>query len=109
MSEPYLRAVSKADHAIGLVLEGLDASSRLAGTVCLVLADHGGHEFDHNVGLAEDVSIPWVISGPGIRRGYQIIRHVGIIDTAPTVAHLLGLPVPAEWSGQIIKEVLASF
>jgi predicted AlkP superfamily pyrophosphatase or phosphodiesterase len=108
MSEPYLRAVSKADHAIGLVLEGLDASSPLAGTVCLVLADHGGHEFDHNAGLAEDVTIPWVISGPGIRRGYQITRHVGIIDTAPTVAHLLGLPAPAGWSGQIVKEVLAS-
>jgi predicted AlkP superfamily pyrophosphatase or phosphodiesterase len=109
MSEPYLRAVSEADHAIGLVLKGLDASSRLAETVCLVLADHGGHEFDHNAGLAEDVTIPWVISGPGIRRGHQIASHVEIIDTAPTVAQLLGLPVPVEWSGQIVKESLASF
>lgn len=108
MSEPYLRAVSQADRAIGLVLERLRTSGHLSGIVCLVLADHGGHDFDHNVGLAEDVTIPWIISGPGIRRGHQITSPVNIIDTAPTVARLLGLPAPAEWSGQVAAEALAS-
>ncbi len=108
MSEPYLQAVSKADCAIGLVLESLRASGGLAGTVCLVLADHGGHDYDHSAGLAEDLTIPWIISGPGIRRGHSIARPVNIIDTAPTVAHLLGLPAPVGWSGRVVTEVLAA-
>jgi predicted AlkP superfamily pyrophosphatase or phosphodiesterase len=108
MSVPYLQAVNKADRAIGLVLEALRASGRLADTVCLVLADHGGQDFDHDAGLAEDLTIPWIISGPGIRRSHQITRAVNIIDTAPTIAYLLGLPAPAEWSGRVITEVLAS-
>lgn len=56
---------------------------------------------------AEDLTIPWIISGPGIRRSHQITSAVNIIDTAPTVAHLLGLPTPAEWSGRVVTEVLA--
>lgn len=107
-SVPYLQAVNKADRAIGLVLEALRASGRLADTACLVLADHGGHDFDHDTGLAEDLTIPWIISGPGIHRSHQITSTVNIIDTAPTIAYLLGLPTPAEWSGQVVAEALAS-
>jgi len=107
MSAPYLRAVSKADRAVGLVLESLRASNRLASTVCLLLADHGGHKFEHGAGTAEDLTIPWIISGPGIRRDHHITSAVNIIDTAPTIAHLLGLPAPAEWSGQVITDVIA--
>ena len=106
MSEPYLHAVERADRAIGLVLERLEASGALADTVFLVLADHGGHGFDHSEGTAEDVTIPWVVSGPGVRRGHQIAGPVSIVDTAPTIAHLLGLPIPAEWSGRIVTEAL---
>jgi predicted AlkP superfamily pyrophosphatase or phosphodiesterase len=58
MSVPYLQAVSKADSAIGLVLEPLRASGRLTDTVRLVLSDHGGQDFDHDAGLTEDLTIP---------------------------------------------------
>jgi predicted AlkP superfamily pyrophosphatase or phosphodiesterase len=108
MSVPYLQAVNKADRAVGLVLEALHTSDHLADTVCLALADHGGQDFDHDAGLAEDLTIPWIISGPGIRRSHQITSAVNIVDTAPTIAYLLGLPAPAEWSGQVVTEVLAS-
>jgi arylsulfatase A-like enzyme len=107
MSEPYLQAVASADRAIGLVLEPLRASGALAHTVCLVLADHGGHDFDHGAGAPQDVTIPWIVSGPSVRRGHPIATPVGIVDTAPTVAHLLGLSPPAEWSGRVVAEALA--
>jgi predicted AlkP superfamily pyrophosphatase or phosphodiesterase len=106
MSAPYLRAVRKADRAIGLVLDRLRAAGLLADTACLVLSDHGGHAFDHSDGLPEDRTIPWLIHGPGVRCGHQIRSRVSILDTAPTVAHLLGMPVPVEWEGQIVTEAL---
>ncbi len=105
MSQPYLQAVSKADGAIGLVLAALRTSGRMAETACVVLSDHGGHDFDHNAGVAEDVTIPWIISGPGIRPGYQLTDYVNIIDTAPTIAYLLGLSPPAGWLGRVIDEI----
>ena len=106
MSGPYLRAVSQADRGIGLVLEPLRATGDLTDIACLVLADHGGHDTDHSAGLPEDLTIPWIVSGPGVRRDYQITGAVNVVDTAPTIAHLLGLPKPAEWSGRVVAEAL---
>jgi len=108
MSEPYLQAVNNADKAVGFVMESLHGSGFLNDTVCIVQADHGGHDRDHSPGLTEDITIPWTISGPGIRSGYSITSPISIMDTAPTIAHLLGLPVPVEWRGRVVAEVLLS-
>jgi predicted AlkP superfamily pyrophosphatase or phosphodiesterase len=106
MSAPYLRAVGVADRAIGLVLDAMAASGQVADTVCVVLADHGGHGLNHGDGVPEDLTIPWVIAGAGIRSGQPITGPVSIIDTAPMLAHLLGLAAPAEWQGQVVEEAL---
>ena len=95
MSAPYLRAVGNADRAIGLALEALTASGQLADTVCLILADHGGHGLRHGDDVPEDLTIPWAIAGP-----------VSIMDTAPTLARLLGLSAPAGRRGRVVEEAL---
>jgi len=107
MSAPYLQSVSQADRAIGLVMKQMRAVGSLNDSAFLILADHGGHDSDHSAGLSQDLTIPWIVSGPGVRRGHQIQRAVSIMDTAPTLAHLLGLSLPAEWSGQVVAEALA--
>ena len=108
MSAPYLRAVSKADRDVGHVLHALAGAGLLENTVSVVLGDHGGHDTDHKHGLPEDLTIPWIISGPGIRQGHEIVNPVSIVDTAPTVAHLLGVTVPTEWCGQVVTDALKS-
>jgi predicted AlkP superfamily pyrophosphatase or phosphodiesterase len=106
MSAEYLQAVTEADQTVGLVLDAVRAAGNLAQTTCLMLADHGGHELNHEEGVAADLTIPWILSGPGVRRGQAIARPVHICDTAPTAAHLLGLAAPSEWTGQAIVEAL---
>jgi predicted AlkP superfamily pyrophosphatase or phosphodiesterase len=106
MSHAYLNALEKADRAIGLVRESLQANGLLSGAAFFVLADHGGHGYDHSEGTAEDLTIPWIACGPGIRQGQVISSPVSLVDTAPTIAHLLGLPLPAEWSGRVVVEAL---
>lgn len=107
MSTPYLQAIARADRAIGLVLDAVRSSGCLADTACLVLADHGGHDHDHASGLPEDLTVPWITSGAGICRGHTITRPVSIVDTAPTVAGLLGLTTPPQWTGQAVAEAFA--
>ena len=52
------------------------------------------------------MTIPWLAAGPGIARGVRLSGPVSIIDTAPTIAHLLGLPRPANWRGWVVSEAL---
>ena len=47
-----------------------------------------------------------VISGPGIRKGAKIKPTRWLIDVAPTVAYLLGIPVPKDSDGSIMYEIL---
>jgi predicted AlkP superfamily pyrophosphatase or phosphodiesterase len=104
MSAEYLDAVAVADEAIGHVLEQVAGAGLLEGTACLLVSDHGGHEHRHGEDVPEDMTIPWALAGPGIRRGCRLEGPVRIIDTAPTIARLLDLPIPAAWQGRPILE-----
>jgi len=104
MSDEYVAAIETADIAVGMVIEALREVGVFGETVIVVLADHGGHEQCLGEDIPEDMTIPLVISGPGIQAGRQVSREVTIHDTAPTVAHAMGLPIPPGWTGSIIEE-----
>lgn len=101
MSDEYLRQAERADRNLGTVLAALPESAHI-----LVQADHGGHDRGHGTEMAEDMTIPWIIAGPQIKHGYTITGPVSLIDTAPTLAHLMGIPAHRDWEGRIIQEAL---
>ena len=100
MSDEYLRQIETVDDAIGAVLTALTD----ADTV-LLHSDHGGHDRTHGTDAPEDMTIPWMIAGPGIRRGHAIQAPVSLLDTAPTLARVLNVPVHPHWEGRAVDEV----
>jgi len=46
-----------------------------------------------------------VVAGPGIRSGYK--TEAQIVDMAPTVLHMLGLPVPSTMDGSVLEALFA--
>jgi arylsulfatase A-like enzyme len=68
-------------------------------------SDHGGHDRNHGTDLPEDMTIPWLAAGPGIRQGHTIESTVSLLDTAPTIARLLGLAPHREWEGRCVEEI----
>lgn len=103
MSDGYLRQIERTDVEVGKVLDALAPD-----TVTLIHADHGGHDRDHGTEMPEDMTIPWMIGGSGVKQGYNIGRQVTLLDTAPTIAHLLGIPRPADWEGQVVEEAFGN-
>lgn len=103
MSPQYISVVQHADEAIGTLLKDLDNLDIRRETVIIVTADHGGHEHMHGTRQPEDMTIPWVISGPGVRPG-PLTTPVQTTDTAATAAWVLGLPLPQEWDGWPVFE-----
>jgi arylsulfatase A-like enzyme len=53
-----------------------------------------------------DTDVPLIFYGAGFRPGRQS-EDVEAIDIAPTLAALLGMPVPAAATGSVLSQVLA--
>ena len=104
MSPEYLRAIEVADQAIGVVLNALEQHGYLDTTACIVQSDHGGHGQTHGTTMLEDMTIPWIVAGPSIRRGHRIGGPVSLLDTAPTLARILNLPHHRDWEGVCVTE-----
>ncbi len=102
MSDGYLQQVADTDRLVGQLLDAV-----LPDSTVIIHADHGGHDRNHGTDAPEDMTIPWMIGGAGVRAGYQIERAVSLLDTAPTIAHILGITPPAAWEGSAVTEVFA--
>jgi predicted AlkP superfamily pyrophosphatase or phosphodiesterase len=101
MSEGYLRQAERDDRNLARLLAALPDSAHV-----LVHADHGGHDRSHGENIDEDMTIPWMLLGPRIRPGYEIQRPVSLLDSAPTLARLLEIPVHRDWEGHCVEEAL---
>ena len=98
MSDGYLAQLGRVDQALATLINGLPQDA-----VLLVQSDHGGHDRSHGTDMAEDMTIPWLVSGPGIKRGYPIIGPVSLLDTAPTLAHFLNIAPDKIWEGAFCR------
>lgn len=75
-------------------------------TLVVVVADHGqffgaGTTFDPRQTLFEEVlNVPLVLRGPGLPPGSTVAAPVSLVDLAPTLLDLMGLPVDKGMMGQ---------
>jgi predicted AlkP superfamily pyrophosphatase or phosphodiesterase len=100
MSPEYLTQLERLDNLLGQVLAVLPQEYTV-----LVQADHGGHDRDHGADVPEDMTIPWLVAGPGIKAGYEITSPVSLLDTAPTLARAIGIPPHPQWEGRAVDEI----
>ncbi|MDX6769481.1 MAG: alkaline phosphatase family protein [Elusimicrobiota bacterium] len=50
---------------------------------------------------------PFIVMGPGVKKGFKLPEPVRNADQAPTLLTLLGVPVPDAAQGRVIEELLA--
>jgi arylsulfatase A-like enzyme len=104
MSDVYLFELSNTDARVGRVLAALDELDIADETLVFLTADHGGHDHQHGVDIPADMTIPWIVAGPGVVPGTVLSAPVSVADTAPTVLWALGLPFPDDMRGRPIYE-----
>ena len=94
MTEAYLGYVK-------IAIENVKRVYELAGKdhTIIVTADHGGHDRNHGSQMDEDMTIPTFFIGPRFTPGKEL-EGVSILDLAPTIADVMGVPVPEEWEGK---------
>ena len=93
MSEGYLGYINAAISNVKRVLEAAGDEYTV-----IVTADHGGHDRCHGSELPEDMTIPMFFFGKHFEPGKQL-SGVSILDLAPTIADIMGVPAAEEWEG----------
>jgi arylsulfatase A-like enzyme len=103
LSPEQFSVIFRADEALQTILNALQEAGMREDTLIIVTADHGGHDTTHGSRQLEDMTIPWIAAGPGVRH-VVLSTAVNTTDTAATAAWALGLPLPAEWDGLPVLE-----
>ena len=103
MSPGYLEQVAFVDGLVGRLLDAM----RTDDTV-LLQSDHGGHDRSHGTEMVEDMTVPWMIAGPNIVKQQELRSSVSLLETAPTLARVLEVPVSPHWEGACVVEAFAA-
>jgi arylsulfatase A-like enzyme len=103
MSWWYARAVRSADAAMSRIVSAADRAYGVGNYTLILTADHGGHGRTHGTDAPEDVTIPWVAHGRGVRVGTTLSSGIRTVDTAATVLWLLGLAPTTELTGVPVR------
>lgn len=101
----YYGAVSMVDFEIGRILEALAASGRSRNSIVIFAADHGDQLLEHgltgkNVFFESSVHTPFLIRYPGRIAAQRCDSLIEMVDVAPTLLDLCGLPIPDTVQGQ---------
>ena len=100
MSDEQLQHIEILDEFVGNVLKAMSDDDSL-----IVHSDHGGHDRMHGTDSPEDMTIPWMAYGKGIRTNYEIQAEVSLLNTAPTIARMLNIEAVQTWDGTILEEI----
>jgi predicted AlkP superfamily pyrophosphatase or phosphodiesterase len=98
-SPQQLEAFAKTDAALDVIVKAIGQAGIADETVVIVSADHGGHGRTHGTKSPEDMQIPWIAWGKGVKRGFAITVPVSTCDTAATALWLLNVPCPPSLDG----------
>lgn len=96
MTDTYLGYVSAAIDNARRVIEAFGDEYTV-----IITADHGGHGRGHGSSDEQDMTIPMFFVGKPFPPG-QALPGVSILDLAPTIAAILGVPAAPEWEGKVL-------
>ena len=108
----YRNALNYSDRILGELMRGLRDRGLLERTLFVIFGDHGeafgqhSGNFGHSMFLYEEnIRVPYLVIAPGlILEPIRLHRVLSLVDTAPTVLDLLGLPRPRGFQGRSILE-----
>ena len=109
----YAGDVLYTDSEIARLLEHLDEIGETERTVVIVTADHGEALGEHGiVGHGWNVSdsvlhIPLIMRAPGLLpEGLLVSAPVSLVDLAPTLLELAGVPAPPTMQGSSLLDLV---
>lgn len=101
----YYAVLERLDGFIGRIVEATRKAGIYDKTVFILTADHGGKGKGHGGKSLEEMEIPFIIAGKGVRAGGDFKEVMMQYDTAATIAYIFGLDRPQAWTGRPAVQV----
>lgn len=96
----YYNTLASVDRQIGVVMQAVKDAGLWDNTVFVLTADHGGINKGHGGKTLQEMQIPFIISGKGIKKGGHIAETMMQYDCPATIAHCLGVKPSPNWRGK---------
>ena len=106
MSPEYIKAIEDGDVEVGKLMQFLKDNGMFDDTHVFFITDHGGIAYGHGGVSVEEMIVPWVIAGPGIKKGFTITEANNTVNTSSTVLRLFGVEQPLCWVGEVPESIL---
>jgi arylsulfatase K len=106
----YFAMCAEADAMVGELLAALEECGLSDDTTVIFSGDHGELALEHQQyykmsHFEGSARVPMIMAGPGIKEGQVIDTPVSLIDIAPTILELGGLPARENLSGESLLPV----
>ncbi|GJL51898.1 alkaline phosphatase family protein [Candidatus Nitrospira salsa] len=113
-SDAYKTSIREIDKAIGKIQENYQELQALDKTMFLVTSLNAGissspgkNGSPQKTSASEALShtVPWIVSGVNVKKGYTIESPVSLLDTGATILYALGLKTHTEWESHAVDEI----
>ncbi len=107
-----LQSLQAVDDMVQSIVDTLQAKGQLESTYIVFTSDNGYHQGQHRLdsgkmtAFEEDLLVPLVIRGPGVRRGSTVTQITANVDYAPTLAAIAGISAPSFVDGRSLLQLL---
>jgi predicted AlkP superfamily pyrophosphatase or phosphodiesterase len=103
MTEEYLDAITRADSLVGIIT-GVVRDAKIENeTLIFIVSGHGGTGKGHGGINRKEVTVPFILSGAGVRKNFHVPTGIYMYDVAPTIVYALGLKAPCAWRGKAVE------
>jgi len=108
----YDAEVASLDHELELLFDELERRDFLRDTIVVFTADHGEEFLDHGsvwhgyTLYEESIRVPLIVRLAGQRDGLMVDQAVSLLDVAPSLIELAGVPVPSVFEGRSFARLL---
>ena len=111
----YNAAVAAADAAVGKLVAALRASKFYDDALIVIASDHGeslgAHGEDtHGIFLYDEtIHVPLLVKLPqNLNPAKRVSTRASLVDIAPTVLEIAGVPIPSQMQGQSLLRIAKS-
>ncbi len=110
--QAYYASIEFMDAQVGYVLNALERNGLADNTIVVFTSDHGYHLGEHGLWqkmslFEESARVPLIIAPPSLTEpGVVSESLVGLVDLAPTLLEVCGVPAPENLQGQSLVPML---